>query len=170
MKIRELFIPVLLAITLAVSVYGCVMVVAVYDNVEQLQEEDERIMAELQSNLNPPDSIPVLSDSLTYYKTEKKRITLDYDEYWFTIHRFFFKRANYTDSLYNGFSIVVADFGSKGIIIENQDNVTLSSSNIGEPTVKWQSKLNMITSNKETYSDFSDKGLRVKTYVRSNKI
>lgn len=168
-NLKQFIIPFLLILTSSVSIYSCVMVLEVSDNVEKLQEADKNIMEELRSNLNPPDTMPVLTDSLAYYSTEQRYIEVDYEKYYFTIHRFFFKRANYTDSLFSGFSIIVADFGKRGIIIENQDNVTLSSSNVGEIESNWQTKLNSLTSDKNMYSDFSDKGLRIKTYIRSNK-
>ena len=166
---KQVIIPLLIMLTLSVSIYSCVMVLEVSDNVEKLQEADKSIMEELRSNLNPPDSMPVLTDSLAYYRTEQRYIEVDFEKYYFTVHRFFFKRANYTDSLFSGFSIIVADFDKRGIIIENQDNVTLSSSNVGEIDCNWQTKLNSLTSDKNMYSDFSDKGLRIKTYIRSNK-
>lgn len=168
-NLEKYIIPFLLVLTLSTSIFSCVMVFEVSDNVEKLQESDKNIMKELRSNLNPPDTIPILSDSIAYYKSEHRFIEVDFERYYFTIHRFFFKRANYTDSLFNGFSILVADFDNRGIIIENQDNVTLTASSIGEIENNWQTKLNYLTSDKNMYNDFSDKGLRIKTYLRSNK-
>jgi len=167
--LKQLIIPLLLVVTLAICISGCVVIFHVKDSVEQLREDDKKIMDELRSNLNAPDTIPVLTDSLAFYKTDKRFVDVGNKKIWFTFHRFFFKRANYTDSLSSGFSILVADFDKKGIIIENQDNVTLSASNFGEPTKKWKAKLNLVTLKKSTYSDFSDEGLRIKTYIRSNK-
>ena len=169
-NLKTLIVPILISITLMVSVYSCVMVLEMSDNIETLQEEDEKIMEQLQKDMIPPEVVPVLSDTLSYYYTDKRLIEVDYNtNYWVTIHRFFFVRAKYTDSLYNGFSIVVADINNKGIIIERQENVTLSQSNLGEIVDNWQFKLDTLTIDKKQYSDYSDKGLKVKTYIRTNK-
>ena len=169
-KIKEWLIPILIGIILIMSITSCVMILAISDTVDKLKDDDKQMMEQMQGNLHPPVETPKLSDSTAFYKSESKTLDMGFGkEKWIRIHRFFFKRAEFTDSLYSGFSIIVADFGSSGVIIESQENVTVSVSNLGDKIHKWQSKLNLVTLNKPTYSDLSDDGLKVRTFVRSNK-
>lgn len=169
-KLKTLIIPILIAITLAVSLYSCVMVYELSDSIEDLQEEDQLIMEELKRDLNAPDEKPVLNDSVAFYISEKRVIETGYKEYVsFTLHRFFFPRAKYTDSLYNGFNIVIVDLNKKGILIEHQDNVTISKSNMGELIKNWKFNIDSLSFDKKPYSDYSETGLKIKTYIRTNK-
>jgi len=169
-KFKTLITPILIAITLAVSLYGCIMVYELSDSIDELQQEDELIMEELKRDFNAPEEMPVLNDSLAYYITEDRVIETGYREYYkFTLHRFFFPRAQYTDSLFNGFNIVIADFAKKGVLIEHQDNVTVTQSNMGELIFNWKLNVDTLTINRKPYSDYSEKGLKVKTYIRTNK-
>jgi len=169
-KIKEWFMPILIGVTLITSITSCVMVIAISETTNKLEEDDKQMMAQMQGNMNAPKVTPKLTDSTAYYKSEDKTLDLGLgDKKWIKIHRFFFKRAAYTDSLYSGFSIIVADFGSSGVMIESQENVTVTSSNLGDTLHKWQTKLNLLTLNKMSYNDLSDDGLKTRTYLRSNK-
>jgi hypothetical protein len=171
MKLRkELIVPILLVVTLSLSLCSCVMLMVVSDNVEDLENQDKEIMTQLAGNLATPEKTPELSDSIAYYKSERQYIDLGYSSgITVTFHRFYFKRAAYTDSLFNGFSILVAEIGNRSIIIENQDNVNLSASALGVPLHEWKAKLNELSDNREPYADYSDNGLKLRTFIRSNK-
>ncbi len=170
--LKGIFIPILLGIILVTSIYGCVMILAVSETVKELEENDKQMMDHLESNmLNPPDSMPQLSDSLAYYKSERKLIKGDYNygDSWVTVHRFFFKRSEYTEKLFGGFSIIIADFNTKGVFLETQDNVTLATTNLGDTVTNWETKLDSLTVDRSQYIDFSDNGLKARTFIRSNK-
>ncbi len=168
--LKQFLIPALLGILIITCIYGCVMILAVHENVRELEQNDKNMTQLIQSgNLEQPDSIPKLTDSLAYYKSERKLVECNYKNSWVTIHRFFFKRAEYTQKLYSGFSIIVAEFDTQKILVESQDNVTLATTNLGDATKDWETKLDALTTDKDSYVDFSDDGLKVRTYIRSNK-
>ncbi len=168
---------ILLVITTTSSLYSCVMGLVIHENVNELQEADEEMMASVQnmkSTLEVPKEYVKLSDSLAYYKTEKKWVETSsgYDKKGrnFTLHRFYFKRAIYTDSLSSGFSVIIADFGKSGIIIENQKNVVLPENMLGEKELNWKNKMDSLTSNKKMYSNLSSAGMQIRTNIRSTKM
>lgn len=86
------------------------------------------------------------------------------------LHRFYFKRAVYTDSLSSGFSVIVADFGRAGIIVENQQDVALSTEMLGSKVSNWKGSMNKITKGKKMYYNLSSTGMQIRTFIRSNKI
>lgn len=64
------------------SLYSCVMGLIINENVADLRESDEEMMSSMQnmkSTLEAPNEFVQLSDSIAYYKSEKKYVDLGHD-------------------------------------------------------------------------------------------
>ncbi|MDR1793637.1 MAG: hypothetical protein LBR36_09435 [Bacteroidales bacterium] len=168
-------LKILLILTLLFSVTSCILPIFLYNDIAELEEQNQELNEKLEASLNFNQSgeMPQLEDTSAYYKTEKRTIKTGsiYETYYkATIHRFFFKRACYTDNLYSGFCLIVADLGDKGIVIEKQDNVLLSADNFGIEKNDWRAVLDDITGGHNIYNDLSNNGLEVRAYIRSIKM
>jgi len=162
---------ILILLTLVSSITSCVMLIAVTDTIDELEENDKIIMENMQGNLSQPEILPEISDTIAYYKIQKGTTEggLYTNGTSVKVHRFFFVRAQYTDSILNGFSVIVAEVGNSGVIIESQDNVTINQSNLGEKVNDWKTRVNELSSNNKPYFSLSDEGLKIRSLVRTAK-
>ena len=171
--VKKRLIYIMLGLTMCTSFYGCMMSLVMNENIESLQEADEEMMSSVQnmkSVLELPNEYVQLSDTVAYYKSEKKYVKLNNGGRSFRLHRFYFKRAIYTDSLSSGFSVIIADFGRSGILVENQQNVTLPAHLLGEEVSSWKSSMNNVTKGKKMYYNLSSNGMQIRTFIRASKI
>lgn len=165
-----------LIISIGLGVTSCVMLVGLVAYEESIAS-DAQVATYIDKTMQAPEVMPKLNDSLCFYRAKREVMKTSRpgmfgadDSYLgFDLYRFFFPRAKFTDSLYNGFCIVVADLGKRGIIVENQDNVTLSLSAMGDTLRLWESSLNALVLDRPAYSDFSQDGLTLRTLIKSNK-
>lgn len=161
----------LILLTLVFSLTSCVMLFVVTDSISDIEKQDEKVTENDNSRYTQPDIIPEITDSIAYYKEQNgsTESSLYSQGKKINIKRFFFIRGQYTDSIYNGYSIVVAKVGNSGIIIESQENVTVSASNLGEEVKDWKSKINDLTLNDKPYFSLSDEALKTQSLIRTAK-
>lgn len=173
MKAYEKFFAAALALVLILNVTGCVMLVAVSETVERAARADRSMMEAIQNKgvLAQPDSMPVLNDSVAYYAVRTGRTEgKGFDEgRYVKMHRFFFKRACYTDSVYTGFSVVVAEVDGRGYLMENQPQVTVAESHLGTRSRQWREAINYLTGRMDPYFALDDEGLKLRSLLRSAK-
>lgn len=166
----QLITYILLVLALGASATGCVMVFTIADEVERTKHEIELLVKRTSGGLAQPEEVPEITDSTAFYNYREDVISSSSfgPKRKVKVHRFFFKRASYTDSLFGGFSVVVANVSGKGVILERQRNVTVTTDNLGKKVGDWRRRVNLLTRDNEPYFALSNDAMKLRTLVRTS--